>query len=657
MAKFKGLSFFKPKSKKITYNDINLGGTYLSMLTPNPKTYKGYRLHEDYIEIVGKDPANSSIIAPVFIFIKSNKADLSNQWGVDFIRDLVTDTIKHSGSSHELNVVFIENVKRLSQSWIKKHQSDTDRYTSKGGSDHRQKAAASTQQSDLDTIAFELNAGGSYLGVGFKYVVSASSLDKLDDFLESLQRRLELRIPGTIITLANGNIEHEMSTLFNDPMNEPGKKLLFTSQEFAGSYNLVTNGVEDPNGFYAGEQIGDISNAAVIWDMTSFSHHAVIATNNKFARKRDFHRGHIPEEYERWSGTDLWINTLIMQLVKEQPIDGPKRHVFTLALDPIHLDDHLTTTTATIDLSRGHLNPFEMFGDTKDELSIFPANLQKWNQITRQLATQTYQVEGETTQSAINMTELTDLNSTLEDFYIDNHMWVKNPKENRDKIRIVGIPSDEVPTLSTFLAYLISEYRSASDAVNGDPRKADEYNKLYSLYKQLDVSNGDLFNTFTDPMFTSLGIKPHTLFNYSGLSQRKGNILLVQLLNSFSAIANQTHDGDTIIIHGAQRITSLTQQYIQDVIKDLQRKGVRVVFSYTSPSDMLEQLDFNHMADADWTLTGRLTPDQCAAYNDALGNQRQMTSMIKRNIQANNDACYYLRRSNDNVIFEANQAL
>lgn len=649
------LNLFKRKNK--TYNDINLGGTYLSMLTPDPKIYKGYRLHEDYIELIGKNPKNSSVIAPALIFIKSDKADLQNQWGVDFVRDLVSDTIKNSGASHSLNVVFVENIKNLPGSWIKKHQADTDRYTIKNGDDHRHRAAANTQQSDLEEIARELYAGGSYLAIGFKYVVAASSLAKLDEFLDSLQRRLELRIPGTIVALANGNIEKEMANIFNDPLAEPGKTLMFTSQEFAGSYNLVTNGIEDPHGFYAGEQIGDISNSAVIWDMTAFSRYAVLATGNKFARKQDFYSGSIPEDYQQWTGSDLWLNTLIMQLVKEQPLTGPKRHVFTLALDPIHLDEHLVTSTAQIDLSKGHLNPFEMFGDTKDELSIFPANLEKWNQITRQLSMQTYKVKGEVSKPLVDMTELTDLNQTLENFYIDNHMWVKNPKENRDKIRIVGIPSNEVPTLDTFIAYLVSAYSEAMDPVTGDAHKAREYNILLALYRQLDLSNGDLFNTITDPMFSTLGIKAHTLFNYSGLSQRKGNILLVQLLNSFSAIANQTHEGDTIIIHGAQRITSLTQQYIQNIITDLLRKGVRIVYSYSSPGDMLAQADFNHMPDADWTLTGHLTPDQCAAYNKALGNQRQMTAMIQRNIQSNNEACYYLRRSNDNVIFEANQSL
>ena len=634
-----------------------LGGTYLSMLVPSPRTFRGWKLHEDYVEVIAKNPVNNSVIAPVLVFIKPDKASLSDQWGINFISDLVSDTIENTGSTHGLNVLFVNNIRRMDKDWVKNHQEDADRYSIKRGDSHRAQAAARTQQGDLEEIAEELERGSRYLSVGFKYIVSATSLDRLDDFLASLQRRLELRIPGAIITLVNGNIESEFANLFNSPMDEPGRKLMFTSREFAGFYNLVTNGIEDPHGFYAGEQIGDISNSAVIWDMTNFKHTAVIATRNKFARKRDFARAFIPDDYESWTSSDLWINTLIMQLVKEKPITGERHHVFTLALDPLNLDDHLATSTVSIDLNHGQLNPFQMFGDTDDELEIFPANLAKWHEMTRQLGEQSIKMEHEYSNEAVNTIELTDLDDTLTQFYIDNHMWVKDPAHNRDKIRIVGIPSNEVPKLNQFIAYLTSAYAKASDPETGDPRKADEYNKLLALYRQLELSNGDLFNTVTNPQFGNLGLQPHTLLNYSKLSERKGNILLVQLLNSFSAIANQTHAGDVIIIHGVQRITGLTQKYIAGVLKELDNKGVRVVFSYTSPADMLDQSDFNNMTSADWVLTGHMTADECADYNRSLGNQRQMTNMIAHNIQSNNDACYYLRRGNDNIIFEANQSL
>lgn len=640
-------NIFHKHKQKTSYQNMKVGGTYLSQIVPN----KGWELKEDYVELLDRD-IKGSVIAPVLVYIKPNKADLDNEWGVNYIQDLVSDTVKNSGNAHNMNVMFIENIRPMTKDWIDHKQKDADRYSSKGGHDNKQLAHARKQTKDLSQIADELEGNASYLAIGMKYVVAAESQKVLDEFLESLQRRLELRVPGTVLTLSNGNIDKEFANLFNNPMDEPGKKMMFTSTEFAGSYNIVTNGIEDPNGVYVGEQIGDISNAAVIWDMNDFEHFAVMASGNDFARKRDFRRDGTPEEFRHWRGSDLWLNTLILQLVKEQPLTGRSHHIFTLALDPIHLDDHLLTSTAEIDLNKGRINPFEMFGDQKDELDIFPANISKWNAMTRQLATETIKDEQATYREPLTMTEQSDLDQILEQFYIDHHMWVKNAKENRDKLRIVGVPSADVPRLRQFVVYLANAYED-----NTDPNKAAELQDLLALFRQLRVTNGDLFDTVTDPMFAILGTKRHTLLDYSNLSQRKGNILLVQLLNSISAITNQTKAGDTVIIHGAQRITSLTQKYITSIINDLYNKHVRVVFSYNSSADMLDQVEFNHMSDANWVLTGRLSADQAAKYNKILGNQRQMTPMISRNIQSGNNACYYLRRGNDNVIFEANPAL
>ena len=63
------------------------------------------------------------------------------------------------------------------------------------------------------------------------------------------------------------------------------------------------------------------------------------------------------------------------------------------------------------------------------------------------------------------------------------------------------------------------------------------------------------------------------------------------------------------------------------------------------------------MAASDWTLTGHLTPDQIEEYNKALGNQRQMTQTIEKMIQVKNEARYYLRRGQSNIVFDADQTI
>lgn len=621
-----------------------LGDSYLKQIIPN----KGWHMYEDYLKVLD----DGSISTVAIVYLAPGKADsLPPQWGIAFIRDLVKDTLSKD-QSDSVSITFINTVRAMDEQWVKNHQRDADRYSDQDVTGHRAQAHIRNQQQDLSEIASELDHNASYLAVGLKYVINAPNLKSLHDFLVELQRRLDIRVSGTIIALSNGDIDLEYQRIFDDPMNEPGRKNMFTSDQFAGFYNLVTHGIEDPSGVYMGEQIGDINNTAVIWDMSQFSHHAVLAIDNRFARKRDYDNGEIPYQFAHWNGIDLWINTLILQMVREK-----QGRVFTLALDPLHLDDRLVSLTSTLDLNKGAINPFEMFGDVGDELEIYAANISKWNMMTRQLAEQSIQTKNAQQVEGISTTELSDLDSILESFYIDANMWVRNPQHDRDDIRIVGIDHNAIPRLNKFIAYMEAEYQHYSRPITGDPTKAQEVNKLLGIYKRLQSVNGDLFDTVTNPMIDTLGSTRHTLFDYSQLAERKGNILLVQLLNSISAIANQARDGDVIIIHGAQRIENLTESYFKQILADLYAKHVRIVFSYNSIDSMFASSKFNKMSSSDWTLTGHMTADQIDTYNKILGNQRQMTDVISANIQTKIESRYYLRRGQDNIIFDANQFL
>lgn len=401
-----------------------LGDSYIKHIIPN----RGWRVHEDYLDILDNGTVNTIAL----VFLDPGKAlDLQPEWGVSFIQDLVDDVLKKNNANN-LSVSFINTVHVMDDTWVKRHQTDADRYSDQNTDGHRNQAHVKAQQQDLSLIASEIDGGSSYLATGFKYAISASDLDMLKSFLDSLQRRLDIRIPGTVITLSNGDIDLEYQRLFDDPMHEPGRKAMFTSAEFAGYYNLVTHGIEDPHGVYMGEQQGDINNTAVIWDMTDFEGHAVIATNNRFARQRDYDNGRIDPQFARWSGLDLWVNTLILQLIREK-----QGRVFTLALDPLNLDHRLDSMTSELDLNHGAINPFEMFGSIHDEDSIYAANINKWNLMTRQLAQESIKTEGAQQIEEISGTELSDLDSILEEFYIDSKMWVRNPKEDRDDIRML----------------------------------------------------------------------------------------------------------------------------------------------------------------------------------------------------------------------------
>lgn len=620
----------------------------------------GWIVKEDYI--INED--TGAINTVLLVFEEPGKATrLPVQWGVEYINSLVSDVIKHKATDDEtqksaldLNVTFINTVRVMSQKWVHDQQTNTDRWTERKSDiddgSHSEEAEVETKQQDIAQIAYEINKGASYLGVGLKYVVSAKNLDILKDFIDTLQTKLKQDIPGTILALPNGNIEREFQDLFNSPMEEPGMKSMFTSVEYAGFYNLVTQGIEDDNGSYMGEQRNDINETAVIWDMTNFDRYAVLGISNSFERIRDQFSRSVPDRFHGFNGSDLWLNCLTLQLVREK-----QGRVFTLALDPIHLTGLLNGVTSFIDLNSGTINPFEMFGQEKDELAIYNANTEKWNIMARQLANFTIQSVNAVQQEPLTQTEIDDLDTALAEFYEDHGMWVKNAKYNRKNIHIVNVPHKQVPTLKEFVTHLKIDYMKYADPDNGEIGKAAEYDKLHSIFNRLLTTSGDIFDTHTSPIIDSLGTSRNTVFDYSQLSSRSDTLLLAQLLNSISAISNQMRMGDVLIIHGAQRITNLTKSYIQTILNDLITRNIRIVFSYNNIDDMLEDQKFNHLSSADYVLTGYLTADQVTAYNKALGNQRRLADNISSGIQMRNNARYYLRRGPENILFDANPYL
>lgn len=643
------------KGEKKYLPDVSerIGDSFQSYIIPR----KGWEIHEDYI--INKDTGYVNTVALIFNE-KGVATDLQSQWGVEFIKDLVKDVtdnekinqkLQGRSTNLELNVSFVNTVRMMDTEWVKKHQSDSDNFSDRDGDNNRERAKIASQQEDLARIALEIDHGSSYLGVGFKYVISASSLELLNTFLKDLQQRLKLRIDGTIVALPNGNIEKEFRTIFSDPMHEPGMKNMFTSSEFAGFYNIVTEGIEDPYGVYMGEQANDINNTAVLWDMTDFDHYAVLGIDNRFRRLRDNENRFVPQEFKNFSGSDMWVDSLILQLVREN-----QGRTFTLALDPLNMSETTKAVTSTISLNRGTINPFEMFGSADKELEIYQSNIEKWNIMARQMASFTIQTENAVQKEPLTSTEIDDLDEILEQFYIDHHMWRKNADNNRNDLRVVNVSHDAVPTLDEFVAYIQTQYEKYNGS-DGDPLKAQGIAKIYSVFNRMLTNSGGLFNTHTSAMIDSLGTARNTLLDYSQLASRGGNVLLVQLLNSFAAIASQTHEGDVIILHGAQRIENMTRSYISRILTDLYTRHVRIVFSYNNAELMLNDKDFNHLSSADWVLTGHLTPDQVSAYNEALGNQRQMTENVAQGIQSPSDTRYYLRRRQENVLFDANQTL
>ena len=212
-----------------------------------------------------------------------------------------------------------------------------------------------------------------------------------------------------------------------------------------------------------------------------------------------------------------------------------------LILDGTDLDllgPKFANLTYKLDLNRGDVNMFEMFGERADQLSIFPSQMQK----LILMAEQAY----ETTEQDRSI-----IRGSLEElatkFYIDNRMWYANAANNLDKLRVVGIPHDQVPKLEMFCSYLDMAYKAMVNKSARDDEKLHALSVLAITFKNLLSNNGDLFNTITNPAVDGAATGRRVIYDFSRLMQRGTGIAMAQLVNIIAFATNSLRLGDTEI--------------------------------------------------------------------------------------------------------------
>jgi hypothetical protein len=189
--------------------------------------------------------------------------------------------------------VNLEQVKRLPTAWVESHQSKAEGYAEineneqmRGGT-NSSRGRASRKQDDLFEIAAEINDGASYLNVQTRLLVKAPSLEVLDTAVNRLVKLYNERFSTISAAPYIGDQRHELATLLARNEKKRGKGVYFTSKEYAGSYSLVTHGLEDAAGTYVGYMVGDVNNSAVIFDIDNYRHHVVIASDQRIKRGND----------------------------------------------------------------------------------------------------------------------------------------------------------------------------------------------------------------------------------------------------------------------------------------------------------------------------------------------------------------------------------
>lgn len=536
-----------------------------------------------------------------------------------------------SGLGEDVTTVNFEQIQRMGESWVQAHQTTAEgvaqmnENSQNAAGTNTSKSKAKRSRDDLAIIAQELADGASYLNVHTRIMVKAPSLSALDDAVQKIERLYTDRFSSMWAAPYTGEQRQELSNLFRRNSKKRGKGFYFTSTEFAGSYSLVTHGMEDPGGEYVGYMVGDVNNSAVLFDVNNFRHHVVVASE-QFNESRG--RAHVADMWgSKMSQAALLNNARVVHII----LDGAN-------LD--RLGPKFDRLTYRIDMNHGDVNMFEMFGEEKDELAIFSAQMEKLTLMAEQAYATT-----DSDRSIIRGS----LREVATKFYIDNRMWYENAQHNRERLRVVNIPHAEVPKLEMFVSYLDMEKKALENRTARNDETLHALSVLSATFHDLLSSNGDLFNTTTSDVIDGAKDGRRVVYDFSELSMRGEGVAMAQLVNVIGYAVQNLRRGDLVIIHGAENIDKGVRAYILRQFERLFNRGGRVAFLYNDIDRMLDDQSFNVFDKADYTIFGNMSDNIVKRYQEQLGQliPKDLVSLVTNK----NDALTYIRRGFDNVVF------
>lgn len=625
LAFLKKIPFFKKKRKKKSRKkEIYLRDTEVKHVLPK----KQYEFSSDYFKIDGEYGS----LLTLFPETGANK-NLPPFWGYA----LLPINLGRDVSARLLNQVTV-----MDKAWIRKMEPRAANATKQhldnseeNEFDRRKQRKAEERWNDMEQVSIDLEDDDTYLACEFKLLVKAPSIEILDNAVLRYQQILNHSnvIGGIHVSAYQGQQRLDMSNIFKRADLQIGNAKYFTATEFAGSYNIVSHGISDMGGELVGVTKGDINPSAVVFDVDNYSNIVVVASGAHAATLTSYQTG--KDLYGKMTRSPALWGTKLAQAALSN--DHRVVHFVLNESHPSSLGTDLKDITVDVSMNQGAINPFQLFGDPEDELSVYAAHAEKLRLMAKMIVPSLTDVD-------INKT----FTKILSEFYRDLSMLVENPQVNRAKLRLVGLPNEQYPLLKRFNVYLTQAYTEALKRHNQS--EIDSIQRLQGAFEKMHNDDGDLFNVVTSNVVNSVSRTPQVVYDFSSLRRRGNDIAMAQFINALGYATGRLKPRDLIIIHGADLIGAEVKDYVDSVITDLRRRDVRVAYLYDDVEACLNDHRFNHLVDADWTLFGPMTTPNLNLYQEIL--ETPIPQSIAKSLEKAVDTTYFLHRDIDNIVFD-----
>lgn len=162
--------------------------------------------------------------------------------------------------------------------------------------------------------------------------------------------------------------------------------------------------------------------------------------------------------------------------------------------------------------------------------------------------------------------DLTTFGTLLNDFYISEGLWARNPKLHPERLKATDLVNEEYPILSDFVLYVDDYRRQLEQKKSSNESELASVKRIYNTFNELLTTHADIFEGTTE--FRDITSEQVVTFDFSGL---KGT---PQLLNAqiFSVLSLVSAD----IVNNGKRCKQLMKENLSLSEMDMQHYIVNI---------------------------------------------------------------------------------
>lgn len=493
------------------------------------------------------------------------------------------------------------------------------------------------RQKDLDHASDLAGRELPIIDVRFLIMLVSKDPDLIKQQLTLLQEHFDERVKGIKLTSAGGQQRELLERLLAEPEPDIYNET-YMSKEFAGTDHMLRKGLTDKKGWAIGSLVYSMASGQALMDLNG-SFDSINNTNRTGMITVASSDNSVVNGFsEQYTASSLWG-----QLIANNVMANGHR-VYHIVLNNFRYEPNSRSGSGQnsngkfvanegieklikrTDLSKGGINPLQMFGKIENLSSIYSTGLSRISMIFNLMSNR-----------SLSSDELSMLREALNQFYLENNLWTKDAHHNPEKTRILNIKKPEnYPFAGQLVGKLGNYVLQASNQTQID----SEIQSSKTLERTLKNALDEHTSIFNEP--TSLP-NEHDLrylqqYFELGNLRKQPDILEAQFLNTFDYITSNLQPNDVVMIHGMDRISVDIAQYISQSIEHLKEDKIRFAFLFdvvgglnfnleqpTKPTDKLDIFNAerilyrNFERGFDFSILGLMNEDELEAYEKIIG--------------------------------------